>query len=213
MKNQYFDFDSISSTAGSSNSAINTEISSAFVEFIAVDWFDCVHGDEFGVKKQVESITPQSIPFVRDIANNFVIDVLFYLTPEYHHRISTFVTKKLNHVYSKFLELNPNFKGNCSILGHSLGSVISFDILTSQIERQSNTEPVDRSVAAEDGRPKIIPAVDNANDEVFVPTDNELKRLSVTAGKYATAYSIGHREQQLVFKPIAFYAIGSPIGL
>ena len=213
MKNQYFDATSgsiLSVSAGTPSDA--DRVSSVFVEFIAIDWFDCVHGDEYGVKKQVVSITPQTIPFVRDIANNFVIDVLFYLTPEFHHRISTFATKKLNYVYTKFLELNPDFKGNCSIIGHSLGSVITFDILNSQLSEQSNLKHVDLSIETY-GSKSIAPVIDLSKDDVASSADNDEKILPAAAGKYATAYLTGHREQQLVFKPLAFYAIGSPIGL
>jgi hypothetical protein len=40
------------------------------------------------------------------------------------------VATELNRVHSLFLEHYPDFKGNVSIIGHSLGTLISFDLLT-----------------------------------------------------------------------------------
>ncbi|CEI92235.1 hypothetical protein RMCBS344292_06502 [Rhizopus microsporus] len=45
------------------------------------------------------------------------------------------VTKEINRVYKLFIERNPSFlknKGQVSILGHSLGSLLAFDILSVQ---------------------------------------------------------------------------------
>lgn len=38
----------------------------------------------------------------------------------------------MNRIYSLFLQRNPTFKGRVSLLGHSLGSAICFDILCRQ---------------------------------------------------------------------------------
>nr|BAE87731.1 unnamed protein product [Macaca fascicularis] len=38
----------------------------------------------------------------------------------------------MNRIYTLFLQRNPDFKGGVSIAGHSLGSLILFDILTNQ---------------------------------------------------------------------------------
>lgn len=36
----------------------------------------------------------------------------------------------MNNTYSIFKRNNPNFKGNVSLVAHSLGSVIAYDVLT-----------------------------------------------------------------------------------
>ncbi len=38
----------------------------------------------------------------------------------------------MNNSYNKFLKINPDFNGTVSIVGHSLGSVIAWDICTNQ---------------------------------------------------------------------------------
>ena len=38
----------------------------------------------------------------------------------------------INSIYRKFCERNPAFSGSVSVAGHSLGSLILFDILSNQ---------------------------------------------------------------------------------
>ncbi|CAL2035594.1 unnamed protein product [Caenorhabditis brenneri] len=61
-------------------------------------------------------------------------DVNLYNTPHYGKKIRNLVVQKLNYLYKKFKKINPTFHGTCSIFGHSLGSVISYDILTDYSE-------------------------------------------------------------------------------
>ena len=55
------------------------------------------------------------------------------------------VSRELNRVYKLFKEKNPNFGGSVSIYGHSLGSVIAYDIATHQniasVEHSAKTSP------------------------------------------------------------------------
>jgi surfactin synthase thioesterase subunit len=39
---------------------------------------------------------------------------------------------EMNRLFNLFLSRNPNFNGNVALAGHSLGSVIVFDILSHQ---------------------------------------------------------------------------------
>ena len=72
---------------------------------------------------------------MRQIANEVVLDVLLYLTPAFRQRILSFVCHKINKIYHQFCENNPSFVesgGKCSFIGHSLGTVILFDLLAMQ---------------------------------------------------------------------------------
>jgi hypothetical protein len=74
---------------------------------------------------------------VRQIANEVVLDVLLYLTPAFRSRILNSVRYKINKYYHKFCDNNPSFvqdRGKCSVLGHSLGTVILFDLLALQAD-------------------------------------------------------------------------------
>ena len=109
----------------------------------------------------------------------------------------------MNHAYSKFCELNPDFSGDCSIIGHSLGSVISFDILSAQFgSSEADAEPSAPSLGSES---KSIAG----DEEVSTPVEMLYASQSyMTEGKFMERVA----SQQLVFKPLAFYAVGSPIG-
>nr|POE76240.1 phospholipase sgr2 [Quercus suber] len=52
------------------------------------------------------------------------------------------VSIQLNRLYLKFLKRNPGYDGKVSIYGHSLGSVLSYDILCHQ-ESLSSPFPMD----------------------------------------------------------------------
>jgi phospholipase DDHD1 len=73
------------------------------------------------------------------------MDLMYYQSPLYRTEIINGVIKSLNYVYQTFKENNPDFSGKfanirqkknnillgpVSIVAHSLGSVIAYDILT-----------------------------------------------------------------------------------
>jgi DDHD domain len=61
-----------------------------------------------------------------------LLDILLYYTPQFRERIVRAVAKEMNRIYTLFLARNPTFTGRVSLLGHSLGSAICFDILCRQ---------------------------------------------------------------------------------
>mmetsp|Transcript_25316 Transcript_25316/g.17898 ORF Transcript_25316/g.17898 Transcript_25316/m.17898 type:complete len:157 (-) Transcript_25316:794-1264(-) len=66
----------------------------------------------------------------RTMLNMTIPDAMFYATPEYKIQIQLRVSQLANEFYKKFQEENPEtFKGKVSMVGHSLGSVISYDLL------------------------------------------------------------------------------------
>ncbi|CAN0149120.1 unnamed protein product, partial [Ectocarpus sp. 4 AP-2014] len=46
--------------------------------------------------------------------------------------ILSVVGRKMNEMWMTFMQVNPDFSGKVSVLGHSLGSVIAHDILMAQ---------------------------------------------------------------------------------
>lgn len=58
--------------------------------------------------------------------------VLLYMTPRYRQEMIKHVTEELNRIYRLFKTRNPKFNGKVSIYGHSLGSLLAFDILCNQ---------------------------------------------------------------------------------
>ncbi|KAL2761956.1 phospholipase DDHD2 isoform 3 [Daubentonia madagascariensis] len=100
------------------------------VEFLPVNWHSPLHST--GVDVDLQRITLPSINRLRHFTNDTILDVFFYNSPTYCQTIVDTVVSEMNRIYTLFLQRNPDFKGGVSIAGHSLGSLILFDILTNQ---------------------------------------------------------------------------------
>lgn len=93
-------------------------------------------GDAFGDEEEypsLEDITIEGVPFVRSLITDLALDILLYQSA-YREHISSIVLAEANRIYGLFKERNPEFKGKMSLIGHSLGSAIFFDILCRQKE-------------------------------------------------------------------------------
>jgi hypothetical protein len=106
------------------------------IECLGVEWFNEMHDDtNVGMNAALSKVTLPSIPSIRKLAHDVAMDVMLYMTPEFKDRIIRIVVEKINLIYLQFCELNPNFVkngGKCTIVGHSLGTVIVYDILSAQ---------------------------------------------------------------------------------
>ncbi|XP_054617122.1 phospholipase DDHD1b [Dunckerocampus dactyliophorus] len=98
------------------------------VEFLPVEWRSklALDGDT------VDSITPDKLRGLRDMLNSSAMDIMYYTSPLYRDEITRGLTLELNRLYSLFCSRNPDFEkhGKVSIVSHSLGCVITFDIMT-----------------------------------------------------------------------------------
>lgn len=114
------------------------------------------------------------------------------------------VGNSLNRYYTLFCQRNPHFTGAVSLGGHSLGSLILFDLLC----HQSN------GVEKEN--------VENPDDDLATPLPKlniprPLKRtcsqqINYTIGRAGTGAPFINYPQ-LIFSPKKFFALGSPIGM
>ena len=77
---------------------------------------------------------------LRRLLGDIALDILLYGEPYYRERILREVQKQLNDVFELFKEKNPAFNGEVHLLGHSLGSLILFDILSDQKNFKLNFE-------------------------------------------------------------------------
>uniref|UniRef100_V5E6A0 DDHD domain-containing protein n=2 Tax=Kalmanozyma brasiliensis (strain GHG001) TaxID=1365824 RepID=V5E6A0_KALBG len=88
-----------------------------------------------------------AIPMVRNVITKVVLDVPFYLSRHRKKMIDS-VISELNRTYRLFCRRNPDFEknaGRVSIIGHSLGSALSADILSSQPSKVPPLLEVERS--------------------------------------------------------------------
>ncbi|XP_030299842.1 phospholipase DDHD1 isoform X2 [Sparus aurata] len=99
------------------------------VEFLPVEWRSklALDGDT------VDSITPDKVRGLRDLLNSSAMDIMYYNSPLYRDEITKGLTQELNRLYTLFCSRNPEFEekgGKVSIVSHSLGCVITYDIMT-----------------------------------------------------------------------------------
>ncbi|XP_068988288.1 phospholipase DDHD1-like isoform X1 [Bombus flavifrons] len=96
------------------------------IEFFPVEWRSSLKLDG-GI---VEAITPFSVVSIRHLLNTSAMDILYYTSPLYGGEVRAGLQKELNRLYFMFTSRHPGWKGKVSILAHSLGCVIVYDIVT-----------------------------------------------------------------------------------
>lgn len=81
----------------------------------------------------LDDITPDTLPSVRGIVSDVMLDIPYYMS---HHqpKMIAAVIREANRVYQIWCQNNPGFSkhGKVHIIAHSLGSVMSIDILSKQ---------------------------------------------------------------------------------
>lgn len=112
--------------------------SNCTVQVLPISWRDSI---EFSTSSRGKDISDHGFPTLSDINVNGIlplrkllgdiaIDVLLYMEPYYKNQILNEVVSQLNETYELFRKHNKNFDGEVHLIGHSLGSVILFDILS-----------------------------------------------------------------------------------
>lgn len=81
----------------------------------------------------LKDLQPKSIPIVRDLIKDVMLDIPYYLS-SHKEKILEAVVSEANRVWELFCRCNGHFKekGRVHIIGHSLGSVIAMDVLSGQ---------------------------------------------------------------------------------
>ncbi|KAK3093034.1 hypothetical protein FSP39_010311 [Pinctada imbricata] len=105
------------------------EESNQRAEFLPVEWRSSLTLDG----DMVTSITPDKMKGIRSILNSTAMDILYYTSPLYRSEITHSLQTELNRLYQMFCTRNPYFEasgGKVSIVAHSLGAVITYDIMT-----------------------------------------------------------------------------------
>lgn len=97
---------------------------------------DLTDADTFGDEEEYPSlndITVEGVPAIRNLITDLALDILLYQSA-YREHIAGIVQRECNRVFELFMQRNPHFNGKVSLVGHSLGSAILFDILCRQKE-------------------------------------------------------------------------------
>ncbi|XP_072177332.1 triacylglycerol hydrolase DDHD2-like [Diadema setosum] len=135
------------------------------VEFLPVYWYAALHGDATGVDRRLQRITLPSITRLRSFTNETLLDILFYTSPIYAQQIAEVVCSEINRLYSLFRSRNPDFHGQVSLIGHSLGSLIVFDLLKHQQDgTQESEEDLVRSEVIAEHPSELVPSSASLSD-------------------------------------------------
>ncbi|XP_068081170.1 phospholipase DDHD2 isoform X2 [Anabrus simplex] len=188
------------------------------IEVLPVSWHSTLHGEDTGIDRKLKAITLHSIPRLRHFTNDTLLDILFYTSPVFCQTIMHTVGREINRLYELFRSRHPSFTGGVSLGGHSLGSLILFDLLCHQKppvtpgspqpdSREGSLEPISLD---EDSKDTLSPM-----SSIKIPPPHLRKlshRVSYVMGNAGTGQPY-ITYPQLNFHPSAFFAMGSPIGM
>ncbi|KAB0804686.1 hypothetical protein PPYR_01656 [Photinus pyralis] len=122
------------------------------IEVLPINWHYKVHRGKANVDRNLQRITLPTMPLLRNFTNDTLVDILLYISPtcqDQEFSCSTFstapfsqiiletVSSELTRLFVLFKKRHPTFCGEVSLLGHSLGSVILFDLLLHQKAKEN----------------------------------------------------------------------------
>ncbi|XP_029807375.1 phospholipase DDHD1 isoform X5 [Suricata suricatta] len=178
------------------------------VEFLPVEWRSklTLDGDT------VDSITPDKVRGLRDMLNSSAMDIMYYTSPLYRDELVKGLQQELNRLYSLFCSRNPDFEekgGKVSIVSHSLGCVITYDIMTGwnpvrlyeQLLQKEEELPDERWMSYEER---------HLLDELYI-TKRRLREIEERLhGLKASSMT---QTPALKFKVENFFCMGSPLAV
>jgi hypothetical protein len=81
----------------------------------------------------LKDITPETIPAVRSVISEVVLDIPFYMS-SHRSKMNEALVMEANRIYRLWCKNNPEFQreGRVHIIAHSLGSAMAMDVLSKQ---------------------------------------------------------------------------------
>ena len=159
------------------------------IEFLPINWHKPLHGEDTGTDERLRPLTLKSIPKLRNFVNDTLLDILFYTSPIYCQRILDTVVSEINRIYTLFCTRNEDFKGKVSIIGHSLGSLITFDLLSNQSLTNVQAEhvvvekpPLETELTLGQVFAKL--EISNEHADNFIKEGIDMDALLLCTGKY-----------------------------
>lgn len=167
------------------------------VECLPISWHSLTRR-QTGVSEQLNLIALSSVPKLRHFLNKVVMDAMLYSSgPVFAQTIINNVGNEINRLYTLFMERHPNFTGSVSLAGHSLGSVIVFDLLAHQIA--SNFPSSDNVSASSGVRTTISSENSSANctraDKINNNHNNSTSERGVNCR--SECYNISHQHHNI----------------
>lgn len=166
--------------------------------------------------KSLKATTLTTIPALREIANDVIFDVLMYLTPNFCYDVLECVTDQIIQLDSVFQKNNPNFLsrgGKSSLMGHSLGSVICWDLLSILHDYRSDEKSSSAAMEEQEGEHGVhISSDGHAADIGYQSYASEEHADQAKNGSFGPSLP-KPMKRVLPFQPHHTIFLGSPIGL
>nr|XP_056707107.1 phospholipase DDHD1 [Euleptes europaea] len=178
------------------------------VEFLPVEWRSklTLDGDT------VDSITPDKVRGLRDMLNSSAMDIMYYTSPLYRDELVKGLQQELNRLYTLFCSRNPDFRakgGKVSIVSHSLGCVITYDIMTGWNPVRLYEQLLEKEY--EDLEDTWMSYEEQHLLEEFYITKQRLKEIEERLHGLKT--STVSKPPALKFKVENFFCMGSPLAV
>ncbi|CAM9574706.1 unnamed protein product [Ectocarpus sp. 13 AM-2016] len=121
-------------------------------------------------------ITLPRAPTLRAFTNDTLLDILYFMSPEYHQVIVEEVTQEINRILELFRKHTRDWSGKVSIVAHSLGAIICFDIMANQPSAGGREGvppgPGDARASAPSATPVPVPMNDCSNRNTTTTTND-----------------------------------------
>ncbi|XP_044292136.1 phospholipase DDHD1 isoform X1 [Varanus komodoensis] len=178
------------------------------VEFLPVEWRSklALDGDT------VDSITPDKVRGLRDMLNSSAMDIMYYTSPLYRDELVKGLQQEMNRLYTLFCSRNPEFTekgGKASIVSHSLGCVITYDIMTGWNPVRLYEQLLEKEY--DDLQDTWMSFEEQSLLEEFYITKQRLKEIEENL--HGLKSSTISKTPALKFKVENFFCMGSPLAV
>ncbi|RXG54722.1 Phospholipase DDHD1 [Armadillidium vulgare] len=171
------------------------------IEFFPVEWRSNLTLDA-GL---IESITPHKIIGLRQMLNASFMDIMYYNSSQYREEIVNGLACELDRLYTMFTARNPYFEANggkVSVIAHSLGCVITYDIVTGWCPAPQMSQNFLQALISltqqKDARAEGEPTLRSFQNALHVVLQEQLEKSS---------------QPRLKFKIENFFCLGSPLSV
>jgi hypothetical protein len=194
------------------------------IELVPIEWYSHIHDSSSSLMRSLQATTLRTIPALRAIANDVVFDVLMYLTPSFCTSVLETVTRQICDLHDRFHRVHPGYGGTFALAGHSLGSVICWDLLallkqsdpvrfsSPQEQRQSPPSPA----LGVPGPPSSSPSSSTNASELGAPTGYQAYAQNEHADRAQNGSwgpAVTKTLPTIPFVPESTFFLGSPLGI
>ncbi|KAH8854478.1 Phospholipase DDHD1 [Schistosoma japonicum] len=180
------------------------------VEFLPVEWRTVLQLDG----DTVESITPVHLRGFRTVLNSSAMDIMYYTSPLYRAEIISSLKSELNRLYDMFRRLNPDFEshgGKVSIIAHSLGCVLVYDLITGWNYPSDNDPLTQILLNKSTGQNILLTSASKLSDNKDKALSND--KLDVTYPERSDVKLLSNGYLEQIARLENLFCLGSPLGV